>query len=337
MFVASNLLHFYEFGPFRLDAGEKLLYCGHSHVQLTLKAIHTLLILVQKSGQVVKKSELMDEVWPQIFVQESTLTQNIFILRKTLGKCTDGGEYIETVPRRGYRFNSVVREGWIERPAQAPTAIYQSLPGSIISAPGTVAFAAPLTIKNQPRQMARGAFTQMPARRLPKTGREIGNGGLADLEIPTSVERAINGNMRGEDAAPMDLMVTEEELKQLLHDVAFTRNYGFALASIGDGVCTISVPFQEAFERPGGIVSGQVYMAAADVAMWLAIKTKLGMKDMAVTAEQKTTFLAAAKQEDFTCSATILKMGRRLIYGTAECVKSDGTMLAHHTLTYIRQ
>ncbi len=134
----------------------------------------------------------------------------------------------------------------------------------------------------------------------------------------------------------MKLACTEEELRQLLADVAFTRNLGFVLQKIDDGECTLDVPFQEAFERPGGIVSGQVFMAAADVAMWLAIKTRLGLADASVTAEMKTNFLGAAKRESFRCSAKVLKFGRQLIYGTAECVSADGRLLAHHTVTYIR-
>ena len=93
----------------------------------------------------------------------------------------------------------------------------------------------------------------------------------------------------------MSLACTEAELKQLLKDVVFTRNFGFVLHEIADGQCSIDVPFQHAFERPGGIVSGQVFMAAADVAMWLAIKTHLGLTDSSVTAEMKTNFLGSAK------------------------------------------
>jgi uncharacterized protein (TIGR00369 family) len=134
----------------------------------------------------------------------------------------------------------------------------------------------------------------------------------------------------------MTLACSERELEQLLSDVAFTRNFGFLLHSIADGECSIDVPFQSAFERPGGIVSGQVFMAAADVAMWLAIKTKLGMADGSVTAEMKTNFLGGAKREGFRCKAKVLKLGRRLIYGVAECVDGNGRMLTHHTVTYIR-
>src|ERR1700747_2291056 len=134
----------------------------------------------------------------------------------------------------------------------------------------------------------------------------------------------------------MDPACSEMELEHLLAEVAFTRNLGFTLSGIGDGQCSINVPFQEAFERPGGIVSGQVFMAAADVAMWPAIKTKLGLADSSVTAEMKTNFLGAAKKEAFRCNAKVLKLGRRLVYGVAECVDGSGRLLAHHTITYIR-
>jgi|HubBroStandDraft_6_1064221.scaffolds.fasta_scaffold226373_2 uncharacterized protein (TIGR00369 family) len=335
--MADNLFHFYEFGPFRLDAGEKLLYRGQNHVQLTLKALHILLILVQKSGQVIGKNELMDEVWPQIFVQESTLTQNIFILRRALGRCPDGSEYIETVPRRGYRFSSIVREGWIERPAAALAFVSQGSKTPMTSSPTPDGSTAPLVTRVESKRAPKATFPRLSGGRLTEAVNEVTIGSFAGLGVAAAAERPLAGNTRREEAPPMSLMVTELELQQLLSQVAFTRSYGFALRSIDDGICTIDVPFQEAFERPGGIVSGQVYMAAADVAMWLAIMTKLGIKDMAVTIEQKTTFLAAAKQEDFACTATILKLGRRLIYGSAECVSGTGTLLAHHTLTYIRQ
>jgi len=129
---------------------------------------------------------------------------------------------------------------------------------------------------------------------------------------------------------------SEQELVQLLASVAFTRDFGFVLGGIADGECTIEVPFQSAFERPGGVVSGQIFMAAADVAMWLAIKTKLGAGDSSVTAEMKTNFLGGARKESFRCTARVLKLGRRLIYGVAECVDSKGRLLTHSTLTYIR-
>jgi uncharacterized protein (TIGR00369 family) len=134
----------------------------------------------------------------------------------------------------------------------------------------------------------------------------------------------------------MAIAVTRRELQLLLSEYPFTSIYGFRLHAITEGQCTLEVPFQTAFERPGGLVSGPVFMAAADVAMWLALLTRLGSADRSVTVEMKTNFLSAARQEDFRCTAKILKLGKRLVYGVAECVTTDGTLLTHHTLTYFR-
>jgi len=134
----------------------------------------------------------------------------------------------------------------------------------------------------------------------------------------------------------MTLAVTEAELRGLLENVPFVRAYGFRLQAIDHGRCTLEVPFQPDFERPGGIVSGQVFMAAADVAMWLAIMTRLGATDGSVTSGMTTAFLGAARREPFRCTARILKLGRRLVYGTADSIAADNRLLAHHSLTYAR-
>jgi DNA-binding winged helix-turn-helix (wHTH) protein len=94
----------YEFGPYRLDASEKVLFEEGRPVALTPKAVETLLILVSRHGHVVGKDELMRAVWPDTCVEENNLTQNISALRRVLGKGGDGRHFIETVPRRGYRF-----------------------------------------------------------------------------------------------------------------------------------------------------------------------------------------------------------------------------------------
>lgn len=102
--------HFYEFGPFRVDAVERLLTCADRPLPLTPKAFETLLTLVENSGRVVGKDELMIRVWPDTYVEEANLTQNIFTLRKVLGEKKGECRYIETVPRRGYRFVAGIRE-----------------------------------------------------------------------------------------------------------------------------------------------------------------------------------------------------------------------------------
>ena len=134
----------------------------------------------------------------------------------------------------------------------------------------------------------------------------------------------------------MRLAVSAATLDRLLARTAFTRAYGFRVAGLGAGECVIEVPFRSRFERPGGIVSGQVFMTAADVAMWLAIKTVLGGRDSSVTAGMTTTFLRPVRRRAFRCRARVLRLGRRLVYGVAESVAGDGALLAHHTLTYAR-
>ena len=99
----------YEFGPFRLDSGKRLLLRDNTPVPLQLKAFDTLLVLVRNSEQVVLKDDLMKAVWPDTFVEESNLAQNIFVLRKTLGATVGEHRYIVTVPGRGYRFAEKVR------------------------------------------------------------------------------------------------------------------------------------------------------------------------------------------------------------------------------------
>lgn len=132
------------------------------------------------------------------------------------------------------------------------------------------------------------------------------------------------------------MKATAADLIGLLSEAGFNQAYGFTLESVADGECTLNVPFRPAFERPGGIVSGATFMAAADAAMWLAVLTRLGTADRSVTAGMQTTFLASAREENFCCTARVLKWGRRLIYGVAECVSAGDRLLTHHTITYIR-
>ncbi|HKQ04204.1 MAG TPA: winged helix-turn-helix domain-containing protein [Blastocatellia bacterium] len=109
----------YEFGRFRLDRAERTLQRGGEPVSLTPKVFGILLALVENSGRVVGKDELMRQVWPDSFVEEGNLTQNISLLRKALGETSDGKPFIETVARRGYRFAASVRQSADGEAAQA--------------------------------------------------------------------------------------------------------------------------------------------------------------------------------------------------------------------------
>ena len=99
----------YEFGSFLLDAAEcRLLREGES-IPLPPKVFDLLVILVDNNGRIIEKEDLMNRLWPDSFVEENNLTVNISLLRKTLGDGLDGKKYIETIPKRGYRFVADVR------------------------------------------------------------------------------------------------------------------------------------------------------------------------------------------------------------------------------------
>src|ERR1051325_5270395 len=103
-------LHLYEFGDFQLDAAERCLLRAGEPVALTPKAFDTLLLLVSRSGHIVEKDGLLKEGWAGASVEDATVAQNIFTLRKALGQGPNGNRFIETVQKRGYRFVASVRE-----------------------------------------------------------------------------------------------------------------------------------------------------------------------------------------------------------------------------------
>ena len=100
---------FVEFGPYRVDGPNRLLWKGQEMVALGPKSIEVLLALIARAGQVVGKQELMDRVWPETFVEEANLSVQVSALRKALGEREEGGEYIQTIPKRGYRFMGSVQ------------------------------------------------------------------------------------------------------------------------------------------------------------------------------------------------------------------------------------
>ncbi|MDX6613326.1 MAG: hypothetical protein QOD75_2512 [Blastocatellia bacterium] len=100
----------FEFGDYSLDTGEQQLLRDGVPVPLTPKVFETLVVLIDRRGRLVEKTELMDAVWPETHVEESNLTNNVSLLRKMLGNAPNGQSYIETVSKRGYRFVANVRE-----------------------------------------------------------------------------------------------------------------------------------------------------------------------------------------------------------------------------------
>lgn len=104
---------FYEFGTladtFRLDVKKRRLTHNGKEITVTPKVLDVLLLLLQNSGNVLEKGRLMKALWPESFVEEGNLSQNIFVLRKILGDDGNSNRFIQTIPRRGYKFLAQVR------------------------------------------------------------------------------------------------------------------------------------------------------------------------------------------------------------------------------------
>jgi uncharacterized protein (TIGR00369 family) len=125
------------------------------------------------------------------------------------------------------------------------------------------------------------------------------------------------------------------DARRLVAAQPFCRWWNLSVTGIGDGAATVALPAAEHLLRPGGVLHGSCYEVVADVAMWLAIMTRVGEEPMAVTVEMKTSFLRGTAS-DISGTARLLRLGRRMVFGTAEITDGDGTLVAHSTLTYIR-
>ncbi len=108
--ISRQPKRFYVFDGFRIDIAERVLLFETRVLSLTPKAFDTLLVLVENNGHMLTKEELMERIWPDAFVEENNLVQHISAIRKALSEAGSNRKFIETVPRRGYRFLADVRE-----------------------------------------------------------------------------------------------------------------------------------------------------------------------------------------------------------------------------------
>lgn len=134
--MATPAPRFLDFGPFRIDVRRRRLFRDGDEVSLAVKTFDVLLALAGSGGRLVEKDDLMKEVWPDRFVEEGNLAQNVSILRKALGESPEAPRYIATVPRRGYRFiaevdvvaSDSVENSRAEPSRNAPTPVLCVLP-----------------------------------------------------------------------------------------------------------------------------------------------------------------------------------------------------------------
>jgi Tol biopolymer transport system component/DNA-binding winged helix-turn-helix (wHTH) protein len=128
----------YEFDRFRLDAGKLMLYCDEVEVSMPPKMVKTLVVLVESSGTIISKDELLERVWSDTIVDESNLSQHLYHLRKVLGELPDGRPYIETLRRRGYRFTADVKRVAAETTASRWSAGAVNAAGAAVEREGNV-------------------------------------------------------------------------------------------------------------------------------------------------------------------------------------------------------
>jgi DNA-binding winged helix-turn-helix (wHTH) protein/TolB-like protein/Flp pilus assembly protein TadD len=141
MAMSDKIRHFYEFDDFRLDAENHTLWRGGEPVQVFPKALEVLFLLLDKKGEIVSREELLKAVWQDTYVEEANINYTVSLLRKTLGK----KNYIQTIPKRGYRFSAEVRE--VSENGKPK-----------VSENGKAALAAPVHIESPPKAQIRWLF-----------------------------------------------------------------------------------------------------------------------------------------------------------------------------------
>jgi DNA-binding winged helix-turn-helix (wHTH) protein/TolB-like protein len=140
--------HLYQFCRFRFDPENHSLESEGNPISLTPKAFEILLVLVQNGTRLTTKEELMRKVWPDSFVEEANLTVNISALRRHLGETPGGRQYIETVPKKGYRFAVPVSQLPVNNHAVGPPGVSAANPPQVASVPLTDLTGKPLISRN---------------------------------------------------------------------------------------------------------------------------------------------------------------------------------------------
>jgi Tol biopolymer transport system component/DNA-binding winged helix-turn-helix (wHTH) protein len=197
----------YEFGPYRLEPDEERLLRDGSTVPLTPKAFDTLVCLVRRAGTLVDKDALMREVWPDAHVEDANITVNISTIRKALGDGVEGQRYIETVPKRGYRFVAPVRqlEG-ITRPHVAQPLLDRTITGPTLPLPVPDGPGPAATPAEAPRRLGRRGFWMLLAGSVPLAGAAAALGSLW----------ASRSSATSRSGFPWERMATRGKLRLLL-------------------------------------------------------------------------------------------------------------------------
>ncbi len=132
--------------------------------------------------------------------------------------------------------------------------------------------------------------------------------------------------------------VTIEEVAEICRrELPIAAQWGFSVERLEPGDVTVRLPYRGDFVRPGGTVAGPMMMALADFAMYVAVMTRIGPKEMTVTSNLTCNFLRRPPPADVLAHARLLKLGRRLAYGEAtiySASEAEEELVAHATITY---
>ncbi len=123
----------------------------------------------------------------------------------------------------------------------------------------------------------------------------------------------------------------------MLDTLDFIRGFGFKLESLGDGTCALRLPAHPKHLRPGGVITGIVLLAGADLAMWFAVMTRIGREagDRCVTIDIKTNFLRGARGDVVTLARWVGE-SNHAVFGVCESRDETGRLVAHHALSYVK-
>ena len=135
--------------------------------------------------------------------------------------------------------------------------------------------------------------------------------------------------------ASLSSMLDVTGAQRVLDDSPFGPWWGFVVEAVGEGTARLRLPRRDALMRPGGVLQGGCAMTLADVTCWIAVLSIFGADDPAMTLQMTTSFLGPART-DLLCESSILRPGRRVVYGTATTTDTAGQLVSHHTLTYLR-
>ncbi len=139
MIDSTTRTHYYDFGSFRLNVSNRLLMRNGEHIPLTQKSFEILCFLIRNRNRILRKQEILDEVWSESYVEEANLAQHVYMVRKALKDSGSSSEFIETVPKFGYRFTGEVKESFADAVLNTPTASFASVSDSTTAIPALVA------------------------------------------------------------------------------------------------------------------------------------------------------------------------------------------------------